>query len=95
MDPRRRGRGEGRRATPSMDAICAALELRSGRIRRPPPELGETPPHSPAGPGTAAASRLARPLLLRSEVSVRSGGARAVGEHGVRARCLRAASAAS
>jgi len=65
MDPRRRGR----RAAPAMDAICAALEVRSGRIRRPPPELeetGETPPQSPAGPGTAAAPRPVRQPQLRS-----------------------------
>ena len=72
-----------------MDAICAALEVRSGRIRRPPPELeetGETPPQSPAGPGTAAAPRPVRQPQLRSEASVHGGGAR-----GMRARRRRAA----
>jgi len=83
------GGGKGRRAAPAMDAICAALEVRSGRIRRPPPELeetGETPPQSPAGPGTAAAPRPVRQPQLRSEASVHGGGAR-----GMRARRRRAA----
>jgi hypothetical protein len=62
MDPRCHG-GEGSRAAPGMDAICAALELRSGRIWRLPPELGETgdgrcaPPCSPTAASVTEPSK--------------------------------------